>query len=173
MSVVRAPRPASYSARTSASARQRRPAQQDRPPGLGDRAVHPAVAGGRGVPRPRDVLAAGPARRLVEERVLVEVGVGGEPVGRRAVAEDRPDRRPEHLGQVEVDGPHGPVEVDLLVHEPARRQEHLERPEARLVQRQAAVRDERVAAQPLDVDRPDRDARSGTRRGGRSRGCRP
>ena len=50
------------------------------------------------------------------------------------------------------------MEVDLLVHEPARREEHLERRQARLEQRQAPVRDERVPAQPLDVDGSDRDA---------------
>ena len=37
-------------------------------------------------------------------------------------------------------------------------QEHLERRQARLEQGQAALRDERVAAQPLDVDGADRDA---------------
>ena len=78
-------------------------------------------------------------------------------LGRRAVAEDRPDRRAEDLGQVEVDRPDRPVEIDLLVQEQARRQEHLERAEARLVERQPALADERVAPQPLDVD-VDRDA---------------
>jgi hypothetical protein len=59
---------------------------------------------------------------------------------------------------VQVDRPDGSVVVDLLVHEQARRQEHLQRPEARLVQGQPARPDERVAAQPLHVHRPGRDA---------------
>ena len=50
------------------------------------------------------------------------------------------------------------MEVDLLVDEPARGQEHLERRQAGLEQRQPTLRDERVPAQALDVDRADRDA---------------
>ena len=46
------------------------------------------------------------------------------------------------------------MEVDLLVQEQPGGQEHLERAEARLVQRQPALADERVAPQPLDVDVP-------------------
>ncbi len=102
----------------------RRLAEQDRPPGIADVRRHGAVTGRR---LGREPLAACPAGRLVEQRVLVEVGVAAELIGRRAVAEDRPDRRPEDLAEVEVDRAHGPVEVDLLVHEPARGQEHLER----------------------------------------------
>ena len=47
-------------------------------------------------------------------------------VRRRAIAEDGLDARPEHLRHVQVDRPDGSVVVDLLVHEQARRQEHLE-----------------------------------------------
>ena len=75
---------------------------------------------------PSTSTAACPASGLVEQRVLVEVGVGGESVRRRSVTEDRPHRRPEDLGEVEVDGAHRPVEVHLLVHEPPGGQEHLE-----------------------------------------------
>ena len=117
-------------------------------------------------------LAPRPARRLVEQRVLVEVGVVGQPVGRRAVAEDRPDRRPEDLGEVEVDRPHGPVEVDLLVHEQPGGQEHLERAERRLVEGQPAL-GRRTCSGAAARRRPVRPRRrSGRRRAGRSRGCR-
>ena len=88
----------------------------------------------------RDGLTARPAGSLVEEGVLVEIGVGGQSLDRRSVAEDRPDRWSEDLPEVEVDRPHRPVEVDLLVHEEPGGQEHLERAEARLVERQAARR---------------------------------
>ncbi len=43
------------------------------------------------------------------------------------------------------------MEVDLLVHEEARGEEHLEGRQARLVEGQAALRDEGVAAQALGV----------------------
>ena len=69
--------------------RPRRPAHDDRP------SHRPGHTGdGRPVRHARSghVLAARPAGRLVEQGVLVEVGVGAEPLGRRAVAEDRPDR---------------------------------------------------------------------------------
>ena len=89
----------------------------------------------------------------MEQRVLVEVQVGGQCLGRRAIAEDRPDARPEHLGQVQVDGPDGPVKVDLPVQEQAGRQEHLERPQPGFVEGQSRLADERVAPQPLHVDR--------------------
>ena len=129
-------RSASYSTRTSASARQR---------GWRRRiARHASATAGVTCPSPAigvlsDRFAACPARGLVEERVLVEVGVGGEPLDRRPVAEHRPDRRPEHLGEVEVDRPDRPVEVDLLVHEQPGGQEHLERAEPGFVERQAAI----------------------------------
>ena len=133
-----------------------RSAQQDGPPAVGDRGRDAPVArDGRGGRHRRDVLASGPAGRLVEQGVLVQVRVGGQPVGGRLGPEDRPHGRPEDLGEVQVDGPHGPVEVDLLVHEAAGRQEHLERRQAGLVQGQAAFRDERVAAQPFGIHRPD------------------
>ena len=83
--------PASYSARISSLGAPRRLAQQDRPPAVGDGRRHGPVA--RYGDRLDDRLATRPARRLVEQRVLVEVGVRAEAVGRRAVAEDRPDRR--------------------------------------------------------------------------------
>ena len=148
--------PASYSARTSMS---------DRHVGWRSRtARHPSATAAVTVPspdvgRPRDGFAAGPSCRLVEQRVFVEVGIGAQPVHRRAVPEDRPDRWLEEVGQVEVDGPDGAVEVDLLVHEPPGTEEDLERAEARFVERQPALGDERVAPQPLDIHRPDRDAR--------------
>ncbi len=94
----------------------------------------------------------------MEEGVLVEVGIGAQVVGRGAVAEDGPDGGTEGLRQVEVDAAHGPVEVDLLVHEEPGREEHLERGQARLVEGQAPLRDEGVAAQPLGVHRPRGDA---------------
>ena len=97
--------------------------------------------------------------RLVEQRVLVEVRERREPLRGRPVAEHRHDRRREHLGEVEVDGPHRPVQVHVLVHEQAGREEHLERADARFVERQPALRHERVAAQPLGVHRAHRDAR--------------
>ena len=93
----------------------------------------------------------------MEQRVLVQVGEGAQRIGRRAVPEERPDARTEGLGQIQVDRPDGPVEVDLAVHEQPGGQEHLERAQPRLVERQAALADERVAPQPLDVDRPDGD----------------
>ena len=62
--------------------------------------------------------------------------------------------------EVEVDRPDRPVEVDLLVQEEARGEEHLERAEARLVERQPALPDERIAHEPLDIHRPGRHART-------------
>ena len=132
----------SYSARTSASARH-----------VGCRsriARHASAIGRASLPSPGwwrrplsdHIEPASPTRRLVEERV-VEVGIGRESIGWRAIAEDRPDRRAEHVPEVEVDGAHGPVEVDLLVHEPSRAEEHLERAEAGLEQRQPVAPDER------------------------------
>ena len=116
----------------SATARDTRP-----PPGRAPLAVG------------QHVLAARPAGGLVEQRVLVEVDVVGEAVGRRVVAEQRLDRGLEHLAEVEVDRAHGAVEVDRLVEQQARAQEALQRRDARLVQRQPALGDERVAAQPF------------------------
>ena len=116
--------PASYSARISASARH--------------------AAGAAGSPASRRRCAGRPCRRpdrgasaqtsspraqraaWWSRRVLVEVGVGGR-AGRPASRRRRsPGSRAEDLGEVEVDRAHGPVEVDLLVHEAARGQEHLE-----------------------------------------------
>ena len=58
-------------------------AQQDRPPALGDAGRHPPVAGHRGRRTVRhDVDATRPAGGLMEERVLVEVGVRGQPLRR-------------------------------------------------------------------------------------------
>ena len=88
----------------------------------------------------------------MEQRVLVKVRICGQPLGRRPLAEDRPHGHPEHLGQIEVDRPDGPVEIHLLVHEPAGGQEHVECTEARFEQGQPVGADERVAPQPLDVD---------------------
>ena len=105
------------------------------------------------------MLPAGPARRLVEEGVLVEVRERPEPLRRRPVAEHRPDRRREHLLEVQVDGADRPVEIDVLVHEQAGREEHLERADPALVQGQAAARDERVPPEALGIDRAHRDAR--------------
>ena len=99
----------------------------------------------------RQLVAIGPARRLVQQGVLVEGHVCVERAERVGAAEDGPDGRPERLGQVQVDGPHRPVEVDRLVHEEAGREEHLQRPQAGLVEGEAARRDERVAAQAVGV----------------------
>ena len=104
------------------------------------------------------MLAARPQRGLVEQRVLVEVGVVGQSIGWRALAEQRPDRRPEDVREVEVDGPDRPMEVHVLVQEQARHEELLERAQARLVEGETGRADERVAPQPFGVDRPDRDA---------------
>ncbi len=142
-------RSGSYSTRISASARQ-----------VGWRrriARHAVATDGGHLPVADDGcvrhgFAARPAGGLVEERVLVEIRVGGQPLDRRSVAEDRPDRRAEDLGEVEVDRPDRPVEVDLLVQEEPRREEHLERAQPRLIERQPRVADERVAPEPLDVD---------------------
>ena len=94
----------------------------------------------------------------MEQRVFVEIGIVGQPLGGRPVAEDGPDGRREDLAEVEVDRPHGAMEVDLQVEEEARAQEPLQCRNARFEERQAAGPDVRVASQPLDVD-PDPDAR--------------
>ena len=69
----------------------------------------------------QDVLTPGPARGLVQQRVLVEIGVVGQLLRRGLGAEQRPDGGSEDLAQVEVDRPNRPVEVDLLVQQQARR----------------------------------------------------
>ena len=96
----------------------------------------------------------------MQERVLVEVDVGA-PAPRPATPSPKIARiaRPEDVGQVEVDRPDRAVEVDLLVQEQPGGEEHLERAQAGLVQGQPALADERVAHEPLDVDRAGRDAR--------------
>ena len=67
----------------------------------------------------------------MEQRVLVEVDVVGQPVGGRVVAEQGLDRRLEDLAEVEVDRADGPVEVDRLVEQHPRAEEALERRDAR------------------------------------------
>ena len=137
----------------------------------GPRARHASAAGGAGSPasrrrpaaspsrRPgaasaRQALAARPARRLVEQRVLVEVRVR-----RPAASAGEPSPNTARIDGANTSPRSRSIartvrwKVHLLVHEQARGQEHLEGADARLVERQPAVRDERVAAQPLDVDR--------------------
>ena len=129
-----------------------RGAEEDRAPRVGDRGRDGAVAGAR---RGREVLAARPSRRTMQERVLVEFEVGRKIVGRRPIAEDGADSGGERLLHVEVDAAHGAVQVDLLVHEVSRVQEALERTDRRFVEGETARSDEAVAAQPLHVHRAD------------------
>ena len=103
------------------------------------------------------MLAPRPAGRLVEQRILVEVRESREPLRGRAVPEHRPDGRREDLLQVQVDRPHRPVQVHVLVHEQPRRQEHLQGADPGLVQRETTLGDEAVPAQPLGVNGAHRD----------------
>src|SRR3990172_2189490 len=137
----RAAAPSPIRASTVARSIATRPGSPAPPPATSPR---PPPAPRPGVPVRRDRLAAGPASRLVEQRVLVEVGVAAELIGRRGVAEEGPDRGREDLAEVEVDGPQGSMEVDLLVEEETRAEEALEGRDAGLVDGQASVRDVRV-----------------------------
>ena len=115
----------------------RRPAQQDRPPRRRRSAARDRpVAGSRIDRRATRRVPSGPpggAARTRRGRRRRTGASAGEPSPKIARI-----GRPEDVAQVEVDRPHGAVEVDLLVHEPARGQEHLERPEPGLVEGQAA-----------------------------------
>src|SRR3954452_12293989 len=93
-----------------------RATEEDRSPRVTDVAGDGPVAGRR---CRRDPLAPCPSGGLVEEAVLIEVGILGQALRGRAVTEDRPDRRTEDGAQVKVDRAYRPVEVDLLVDEPA------------------------------------------------------
>ena len=98
------------------------------------------------------MLAARPQGGLVQQRVLVERGVIAQRLEWVAVAEDRLERRAERLREVQVDGAHGAMEIHGVVHEQARREEHLERAQPRLVQGEPPVGHERVTAEPVGVD---------------------
>ena len=74
----------------------------------------------------------------------------------RVAAEQELDGRTEHLAELEVDPPHRPVKVDLVVEVQARVEEHVKRLGPVRVQGQAALRDERVVDDPLHVHRAGR-----------------
>src|SRR5438067_8472733 len=94
-----------------------------------------------GLPQLATLPVAVPTRPTIDVRKQ-------RPLGEREVAvqalqwvapQKKVDGRPEHLAQLEVDPPHGAVEVDLVIEVQARVEEHVQRLGRMRMQREAAL----------------------------------
>ena len=97
------------------------------------------------------IRAVAPRPDLGEETPLVAVQIRIQSLG-GIRGQDQVHRLPEDLLEVEVERPGRPVEIDVGIEVQPRIQKAAEGRDARLVEREAVLREEGVEAQPRDVD---------------------